>query len=168
MVFSVRKFVISLLKKQTCLKWPFFYVNEGYLSYKDNKKIYYVDVYIIGQIVPLLNQPENLDEYTSLENEVKICRAKCDTVTGQFLDLENCLGYLTFSGDEHENFFGYSFSKEKSKVLYSIHKMKIPNSFSTTIFNRHRIQYEFGTYSGTDFSNVIFFPSLHSWQGWGN
>ena len=36
-------------------------------------------------------------------------------------------------------------------------KMKIPNSFSTTIFNRHRIQYEFGAYSEIDFSNVFFF-----------
>ena len=36
--------------------------------------------------------------------------------------------------------------------------MKIPNSFSTTIFNRHRIQYESGAYFETDFSNV--FPLL--------
>ena len=144
-----------------------FCVNQGYLSYKDNKKIYYVDTYIVGQIVPLLNQPESLDEYTPLENEVKICHAKYDTVTGQFLGLENCLGYLTVRGDKHENFFDYGFSKEKSKVLYSTHKMKIPNSFSTTIFNQHRIRYESGAYFETDFSNV-FFPFLYSWQGWRN
>ena len=123
-----------------------FYVNQGYLGYKDNKKIYYVDVYIVVEIVPLLNQPENLDEYTILENEVKICRAKYDTVTGQFLGLENCLGYLTVCGDEHEYFFDYSFSKEKSKVLYSMHKMKIPNCFSITIFNRPRIQWVWGLF----------------------
>ena len=95
-----------------------FYVNEGYLSYKDNKNMYYVDAYIVGQIVPLLNQSENLDKYTPLEKEVKICRAKYDTVTGQFLCLEICLGYLTVRGDEHENFFDYGFSitKIKSKI----------------------------------------------------
>ena len=35
--------------------------------------------------------------------------------------------------------------------------MKIPNSFSATIFNRHRIQYECGAYAETEFSNVFFF-----------
>ena len=35
--------------------------------------------------------------------------------------------------------------------------MKIPNSFSATIFNRHRIQYECGAYEETEFSNVFFF-----------
>lgn len=54
-------------------------------------------------------------------------------------------------------FFDYGYSKEKSKVLYRLHKMKIPNSFSATIFNRHRIQYECGAYAETEFSNVFFF-----------
>ena len=63
---------------------------------------------------------------------------------------------MTVRGDEHENVFDYGFSKEKSKVLYNMHKMKIPHSFSTTIFNRHRIQYEFWAYSETDFCNVFF------------
>ena len=35
--------------------------------------------------------------------------------------------------------------------------MKIPNSFSSTIFNRHRIQYEAGAFLETDFSNAFFF-----------
>lgn len=35
--------------------------------------------------------------------------------------------------------------------------MKILNSFSATIFNRHRIQYECGAYAETEFSNVFFF-----------
>ena len=40
-----------------------------------------------------------------------------------------------------------------------MHKMKSPNSFSTTIFNRNRIQYESGAFSETDFSVFIFLPS---------
>ena len=35
--------------------------------------------------------------------------------------------------------------------------MKIPNSFSSTIFNRHRIQYKSGVFSETNLSNVFFF-----------
>ena len=75
------------IEKANLPEMTIFYVNQGYLSYKDSKKIYYVDTYIVGQIVPLLNQPENLDEYMPLENVVKICRAKYDTVTGQSLGL---------------------------------------------------------------------------------
>ena len=30
-----------------------FYVNQGYQSYKDNKKVYYNDIFIIPQIMPL-------------------------------------------------------------------------------------------------------------------
>ena len=38
--------------------------------------------------------------------------------------------------------------------------MKIPNSFSGTMFNRHRIQYESGALN-KDFSKVYFFlPSI--------
>ena len=39
--------------------------------------------------------------------------------------------------------------------------MKILNSFSTTIFSRHRIQYESGAFGETDISNIFFFlPSI--------
>ena len=107
--------------------------------------------------MPLLNLPKNLDEYTPKENEVKIIRRKHDTVTGQFLGLDNSLGYMTIRGDCNENFFDYGFSKEKSKVPHSSHKIKIPNSFSTTIFNRHRMQYESVAFSESDFSNFFFF-----------
>ena len=105
--------------------------------------------------MPLLNLPENLDEYTPKENEVKIIRGKHDTVTGQFLGLDNSLGYMTVRGDSNENFFDYGFSKEKSKVPYSSHKIKIPISFSTTIFNRHIMQYESGALSENVLRKVV-------------
>ena len=38
-----------------------------------------------------------------------------------------------------------------------MHKMKIPNSFSATIFNRHRIQYDSGALLDKDFSKIFFF-----------
>ena len=37
-----------------------FYINQTNLSYKDNKKIYCNDIFIIGQITPLLNQPGDI------------------------------------------------------------------------------------------------------------
>lgn len=84
--FSAPKFVISLLRKQTCLKIPLFY-----LSYKGNNKIYYEDIFIVGQIVPLLKQPEKLDEYEPKENEVKIICAIYDTVVVRFSALKIAL-----------------------------------------------------------------------------
>ena len=109
----------------------------------------------------LLNQPEDLDQYVPKDNEVKLLRAKYDMTTGNFLGLENCLAYLTVRGDFHKQFFDYGYSKDNSKILYSFHKLKVPNSLTSTIFNRHRIQYESGAFSGTDFSGVFFFsPSI--------
>ena len=86
--------------------------------------------------MPLLNAPEDLKHYQLKSDEVKLIKPKYDPVNGQFLGLINSLGYLTVRGDEQEHFFDYGFNKENSKILYSTHKVKIPNSFSTTIFNR--------------------------------
>lgn len=60
-----------------------FYVNKAYLSYKDNKKIYYGDTYILGQVVPLLNAPEDLKNYELKSNEVRIIKPKYDPVSGE-------------------------------------------------------------------------------------
>ena len=148
------EFVISLQKRQTCQKNTVFYINQGYLSYKDNKKIHYVDIFIVGKIVPLFNQPEYLEQYVPKDNEVKLLRPKYNTTTGNFLGLENCLAYLTVRGDFHEQFFGYGQSKDNSQVLYSAHKLKTPNSFTSTIFNQHQIQHESGAFSETDFTQI--------------
>ena len=134
-----------------------FYVNQAYLSYKDNKKIYYTDVYIIGQVALLLNAPEDLQNHEHKSDELKIIKPKYDPVSRQFLGLTESLGYITVHGDEEKHFFDYGYNKENSKILYSTHKMKIPNSFSNTTFNRHRIQYESEALSETDFSNFFFF-----------
>lgn len=98
-----------------------------------------------------------MEEYEPNEDEVKILGAKYDVSTWRFLGLEYCLAYLTVLGDYLEVFFDYGYSKENSKILYSTHKMKVPNSFSTTIFNRHRMQYESRAFSETESSNIFFY-----------
>ena len=82
-------------------------------------------MYIIGQVVSLLNPLKS--------DKAKLIKPKYDPVSGQFLGLSESLGYLTVRGDEQEHFFDYEFNKENNKILYSTHKMKIPDSFSTTI-----------------------------------
>ena len=99
------------LEKANLPENTIFYINQGYLSYKYNKK----------------------------DNEVKLLRPRYHTTTGNFLGLENCLAYLTVRGDYHEQFSDYAYSKENSKVLYSTLKLKIPNNFTSTISNRQRI-----------------------------
>ena len=51
-----------------------YYVNQGYQSYKDSKKVYYNDVFIIAQIMPLSMQPKDIESYQLKYDEVKILR----------------------------------------------------------------------------------------------
>ena len=84
-------------------------------------------------------------------------RPKYDVTFGQFLGLVETLGYLIVRGDDRECYFDYGYNKGNSKVLYSTHEMKIANSFSSTIFSRHRIQDEPGVLLDTDSSKIFFF-----------
>ena len=145
------------LEKANMPEITIFYINQASLSYKDNKKIYYADVHMLGQVVPVLNPPEDLENYVPKSNEAKLIRPKYDPASGEFLGLVQTLAYLTIRGENQECFFDYGYSKENSKVLYSTHRMKIPNRFSSTIFNRHRIQFKTEALSETEFSKVFFF-----------
>ena len=98
-----------------------------------------------------------MKNYELKSNELKIIKPKYDPVSGEFLGLNESLGYITVLRDEQEHFFDYGYNKENSKIFHSTHKKKIPDSFSSTIFNKHRILYEPEAFSETDFSNVFFF-----------
>ena len=93
------------------------YINEANQSYKDNKRVYYVDYYLLGQVNQCLNPSEDLKNYEYQPNEAKFYRPKYDTVTGEFLGLYETLGFLTVRGDNQECFFDYGYSKDNSKVL---------------------------------------------------
>lgn len=80
----------------------------------------------------LLNSPENLREYDYKANEVWVLIPKYDVVSGQFLSLGETLGCTQ-------------------------KKLKNPNSFTTTLFRKHKLQYEEGKYLGSEFSNIFFF-----------
>ena len=149
-----------MIEKANLPENTIIYINQAYQSYKDNKKAYYADHYLLGQVNQCLNPPEDFKNCECQPNETKFYRPKYDIVTGEFLDLYETLRYLPVCGDNQECFFDYGYSKDNSKVLYSHYKIKIPNSFSGTMFNRHRIQYESGTLN-TVFSKVyLFLPSI--------
>ena len=132
-------------------------MNQGYQSSKDGKKVYYTDVFIIAQIMPLAHQPADIESYVLKENEVKILRSRYNPVSGNFFGIEYCVGMITVRNDPQEQFFDYGYNKDNAKVLYCTQKLKIPNSFKTTIFGQHRMQYEGGAFDGQDFSQIYFY-----------
>ena len=73
--------------------------------------------------------------------------------------LNETVGFMIVTESPDEIFINYAYDKDKSKVLYSHYRRRIPNSFSRTIFNRHRAMIETGEID-SEFSNINFF--LHS------
>ena len=120
--------------KENMFENSIMYLNQGYQSWKDTNKVYYINYFLIGQINECLNPPENLETYEFKDREVKMFRPRYDTVTDHFQGLYETLGYIMVCGDEDEHFLNYGFSKQNSKILHSYHKKRMPNSFSGTFF----------------------------------
>ena len=100
-----------------------------------------------------------MSTYILKENEVKMVGPKYNPKTGEFLGLYENVGFIVVRGSPEEVFFNYGYDKEKSKVLYAHHKRRIPNSFSSRIFNHHRVMIESGE-ADAEFSNIFFFLLL--------
>ena len=131
-----------------------FYVNQCFYEWAENKT-HHNDIFIIGQIIPFLNQPTNIHEYVPKDNEVKILIPKYNTLTDEFLFLEYCLANLVVWGDIPERFFDYGCVKE-NKYFYNTSKKLIPNFFKTEVFSYEKYQYQ-DQFRDTDFSNQLFF-----------
>ena len=95
------------------------YVNQGYQSYKDDKIVYYNDLYIIAQILPLSIQPKDIESYELKDYEVKILRTRYDPIGGEFLGIEYCVALDTVKNDPEEQFLDYGYNKDNSELLYS-------------------------------------------------
>ena len=63
---------------------------------------------------------------------------------GEFLGSYETVGFMVVRGSPDEVFFSCGYNKDKSKVLYSLYRRKVSNSFSETIFNCHREMIETG------------------------
>ena len=143
------------LEKANLPENTLFYVNQGHQSYKDGKKCYYNDIYIIAQIMALSHQPNDIDSYDCKDNEVKVLRTKYDPVNGKFLGIEYCVALITVKNNPEEQFFDYGYVKANSKMLYSTRKSKILSSFKATAFGNHKNQYEGGVFLEQDFSKTF-------------
>ena len=61
------------------------YINHEYLTFKDNRKLFYADYYLISQINKCANSPKDIENYVCSKREVKLCRPRYDVLTGNFL-----------------------------------------------------------------------------------
>ena len=136
------------------------YINQAYLTIKNNKRMFYGDDFLLGQIIEAINPHKNISNYVCKEWEIKMYRLRYDTATGQFLSLYETISYFIVRGDDEEHFLIYGYCEENSKILYSYHKRRVLNSFAGTLFNRHRLLFETGQLQ-TDFSNLYYLlPSI--------
>ena len=105
------------IEKTNLPKNTLFCINQAYQSFKDGKKIYYTDVFIIAQIMLLAQQPKDIESYDLNDHKVKILRARYDPISGEFLGIEYCIALVTVRNDPEEQFFDYGYHKENSKVI---------------------------------------------------
>ena len=107
---------------------------------KGGEKALYCDFAILAQIIPLANiDPSiNLDTYEPKDNEVVIYVPMYNTVTGLYYGLSKKLGLITLRGNAQERFFSDGYSKEKSALLYYSMKAPLPNTFTSTCFQKHK------------------------------
>ena len=117
------------------------YRNQSYLTFKDRKSIIYCDYVILGQIVPFKSQPESdIDEFISKDKKfVKIYTPSYDLNSGEFLGINEVVGYIMLRNVENEVFFSYGYSEEHASTLFCHQKQSIPNIFRATAFNLHRL-----------------------------
>ena len=126
------------------------------MTVQKSKKIYYAEYVLLGQIHESANPPSDIKNCVCEKDEVKYYRSRYDRDTGKFLGLYETVGFLVVRRDPYEMFLSYGYDAEKSKVLYSSFKHKIPSSFSGTLFKQHIKLIE-----STDMPQVFFFlPSI--------
>ena len=100
-----------------------------------------------------------MSTYVLKKNSVSMLRPKYNPERGEFLGLYETVVFMV-RGSPEEVFFNYGYDKEKSKVPYAHYRRRVPNSFSGTIFNSHRVMIESGE-ADAEFSNIYFFlPSI--------
>ena len=87
-------------------------------------------------------------------------RSKYNAETEELLGLYETVGIMVVRGSPDKVFFNYGCDNNKSKALCSHYRIRIPNSFSGTIFNRHRPMIETGEID-SEFLNIYsFLPSI--------
>ena len=86
------------MDKENFPEYVIIYINQGYLTIKDNRKLCYADYYLIGQINENANSPEDIEGHVCQDKEVKTYRPRYDPVTSNFFGLYETLEYIVVRG----------------------------------------------------------------------
>ena len=134
------------------------YVNNGSVSaVKGGQTAIYLDYVILAQILPVINFPDNLDNYQYEDNEVLLYFPLYNMQNGLYRGLKKSLAIIVLWGDELESFYSHGFDKEKSKTLYCVNKQPLPNIFQSTVFKKHTLYLM--DQRNQDFSKMFMFLS---------
>ena len=147
------------LSKANMPEQTLLYLNQGYLRHKNNDNFFFADYFILAQVLHLADLPYDLSTYDLKPDEVKMFVTRYSKSTGQFLAIIETVGQIIVRGDKVEIFFDYVYCQKNSKLLYSTRKQKIPNSFSASMFPRHKTMHETGKLS-PDFSKKNYYLPL--------
>ena len=115
------------------------YVNQGSISHIKGEQAIYVELVILGQILPFANPDPKikLDNHDFKDNEVLLFVLSYKTETGLCQGLKKKLGCITLRENVNEQFFSYGYNKKNSKVLFCTVKQPLPNIFHCTAFKKH-------------------------------
>ena len=72
------------VEKSNVPELAILYIKQAYLNNKYGKKIYYYNLFVVGQATPMLNPSEDLENYVPEEDEVKILRPKYEVFLDSF------------------------------------------------------------------------------------
>ena len=127
-----------VIRKANFLENTLVYTNHGSVTPMKDKLAIYLDYVILEQLIPAMNTPDNIVEYESKPNEVKLTTARYNVDSGKILGLEKDLVFIMVRGDQDEAFFSDGFDKTKMKKLYSTSKKLLLNIFSGTLFKKYQ------------------------------
>ena len=144
------------LEKRNAPENALLYVNQGYLPMVKSGELAMCNHnFIIGQIIPAANQPDDIVSYECSPNEVKLLTCIYDLTTSDFKGVRESLAYIVLRGDKEEVFLSYGYDVKKGKIQAS--KQKIPDSFTCTCFNKHYAEIVNEKREREKFSTVFYF-----------
>ena len=88
-----------IITKANFLENTLVYPNHGSVTPVKGKLAIYLDYVILEQLIPAMNTPENIVEYESKPNEVKLTTALYNVDSGKILGLEKHLVFIMVRAD---------------------------------------------------------------------
>ena len=131
--------------------------------------VIYADYFIIGQMNPVFNVPDEIECvmtwvcYECAADEVTLIRHLHNISSREFKGLTKPLAYIMVKGDDNETFFLYGYDNNKSKIIYSAGKKRLPNVFTGTVFKKYTTEI-LNKHRNEIFSKIFFF--LFAFYNW--